>query len=100
MSLAELVKIVHLQAIAARAATVCIAAALAETGSPELRTSLHRHCLRSAATLDQASRQSVNFCANSPTSSRFPKVCAAARRILLRVLKYRQPQPRSVIVSF
>ncbi|WP_159718773.1 hypothetical protein [Geminicoccus flavidas] len=55
MNLAELVKIVHLQAIAAREATVCITAALAETGSPELRVSLHRHFLRSAATLDQAS---------------------------------------------
>ena len=55
MNLAELVKIVHLQAIAAREATVCITAALAETGSPELRMSLHRHFLRSAAVLDQAS---------------------------------------------
>jgi hypothetical protein len=55
MELAELVKIAHLQAIAAREATVCITAALAETGNHQLRKSLHRHFLRSAAQLDGAS---------------------------------------------
>jgi propanediol dehydratase large subunit len=55
IELLELTKIVHLQAIAAREATRCITAALAETGSPELRDSLHRKFLLAAGSLDQAS---------------------------------------------
>ncbi|HEX2529598.1 MAG TPA: hypothetical protein VHL31_25300 [Geminicoccus sp.] len=55
VELIELTKLAHLQAIAAREATRCITAALAETGSPELRESLHRKFLLAAAGLDQAS---------------------------------------------
>jgi hypothetical protein len=53
--LSELVKIAHFQAIAAREATRCITAALADSGSPALRQSLHRKFLLAAAGLDNAS---------------------------------------------
>jgi hypothetical protein len=55
IELSELTKIAHLQAIAAREATRCITAALAETGGPELRQSLHRKFLLAASGLDRAS---------------------------------------------
>jgi hypothetical protein len=51
----ELAKHAHLQAIAAREATRCITAALAETGGPALRKSLHRKFLLAASGLDGAS---------------------------------------------
>jgi hypothetical protein len=53
--LAELVKLAHLQAIAAREATRCITAALADSGGPALRKSLHRKFLLAASGLDNAS---------------------------------------------
>jgi hypothetical protein len=52
---AELAKIAHFQAIAAREATRCITAALAEVGGARLRGSLHRKFLLAASGLDDAS---------------------------------------------
>jgi hypothetical protein len=80
--LGELVKMAHLQAIAAREATRCITAALADTGGPALRQSLHRKFLLAAGGLDQANPvigehlreladlvEAVGACLNDPVNA-------------------------------